>query len=83
MQQRLAEQLYGSAEDAVGKVVSLGGLPFSVIGTLREGAERLDVRSYHNSLAIPYSVARLYTRSPNVRQLYFFRSGAVLGGHCN
>ena len=36
MQQKLAEQLYGSVDDAVGKIVKLSGLPFTIIGTFRE-----------------------------------------------
>src|SRR5208282_205291 len=36
MTQKLAQQLYGSAEEAVGQVVKLSGLPFTVVGTFRE-----------------------------------------------
>src|SRR5271167_2934496 len=36
IQQKLAEQLYGSVDEAVGKAVKLSGLPFTIIGTFRE-----------------------------------------------
>jgi putative ABC transport system permease protein len=70
--QKLAEQLYGSVDDAVGKMVKLGGLPFTVIGTFRERVDtfgRSEVTD--NSMVIPYTVSRYFTNSPEVQQLYF------------
>src|SRR6266568_4824842 len=34
--QKMAEELYGSQEDAVGKVLKLSGLPFTIVGTFKE-----------------------------------------------
>src|SRR5689334_20464447 len=34
--QKMAQELYGSPEDAVGKVVKLSGLPFTIVGTFKE-----------------------------------------------
>ncbi len=34
--QKMAEALYGSQEQAIGKVIKLSGLPFTIIGTFRE-----------------------------------------------
>jgi putative ABC transport system permease protein len=70
--QKFAEQVYGSEDDAVGKVVKLGGLPFTIIGTFRERVDtfgRSEVTN--NSMVIPYTVTRYFTNSPEVRQLYF------------
>jgi putative ABC transport system permease protein len=70
--QKLAEQVYGSADDAVGKIVNLSGLPFTIIGTFRERVDtfgRSEVTN--NSMVIPYTVTRYFTNSPEVRQLYF------------
>jgi putative ABC transport system permease protein len=70
--QKLAEQVYGSADAAVGKVVKLSGLPFTIIGTFRERVDtfgRSEVTN--NSMVIPYTVTRYFTNSPEVRQLYF------------
>src|SRR6202789_2413422 len=36
LQLKLAEQLYGSADKAIGKDIKLSGLPFTIIGTFRE-----------------------------------------------
>jgi putative ABC transport system permease protein len=72
MQQKLAEQIYGSVENAVGKVVKVGGLPFTIIGTFRERVNTFGMSEVtENSLVIPYSVSRFFTDSPEVRQLYF------------
>jgi putative ABC transport system permease protein len=72
MQQKLAQQLYGSVEEAVGKVAKVGGLPFTIIGAFRERVDtfgRSEVTD--NSMLIPYSVSRYFTDTPSVRQLYF------------
>jgi putative ABC transport system permease protein len=72
MQQKLAEQIYGSVDSAIGKVVKVGGLPFTVIGTFRERVNTFGMSEVtDNSLVIPYTVSRFFTDSPDVRQLYF------------
>jgi len=72
MQQALAEKLYGSMDMAVGKVVKLSGLPFTVIGTFRERVDTFGQSEVtDNTMLIPYSVSRYFTNSPFVQQLYF------------
>jgi len=72
MQQTLAEKVYGSVENAVGKLVKVGGLPFTVIGTFRERVNTFGTSEVtDNTLLIPYTVSRFFTDSANVRQLYF------------
>jgi putative ABC transport system permease protein len=68
----LAEQLYGSVDDAVGKVMKLSGLPLTIIGTFRERVNtfgRSEVTD--NTVVIPYTVSGYFTNSPEVRQIYF------------
>ena len=68
----LAEQLYGSVDDAVGKVMKLSGLPLTIIGTFRERVNtfgRSEVTD--NTVVIPYTVSGYFTSSPEVRQIYF------------
>jgi putative ABC transport system permease protein len=70
--QKLAEQLYGSTDDAVGRVVKLSGLPFTVIGTFKERVDTFgqsEVTS--NTMVIPYTVSRYFTDTPEVKQIYF------------
>jgi putative ABC transport system permease protein len=72
MQQKLAEQIYGSVGNTIGKVVKIGGLPFTIIGTFRERVNTFGMSEVtENSVVIPYTVSRFFTDSPNVRQLYF------------
>ncbi len=72
IQQKLATQLYGSVEDAVGKVIKLSGLPFTIIGTFRERVDTFGQSEVtDNSMIVPYTVARYFTDTPDVRQIYF------------
>jgi putative ABC transport system permease protein len=72
MQQKFAEALYGSVDKAVGKVVKLSGLPFTIIGTFRERANTFGQSEVtDNTMVIPYSVSRYFTNTPYVQQLYF------------
>jgi len=81
MQQKLAAQLYGSVDEAVGKVVKLSGLPFTVIGTFRERVDTFGQSEVtDNSMLIPYSVSRYFTGTPAVRQLYFSASDPSMVG---
>src|SRR5579864_6226022 len=57
--QKLAEQLYGSTDEAIGKVLKLSGLPFTIIGTFKERVDTFgqsEVTS--NTMVIPYTVSR-------------------------
>src|ERR1700690_1450101 len=70
--QKLAEQLYGSTDEAVGKVIKLNGLPFTVIGSFKERVDTFgqsEVTS--NTMVIPYTVGRYFTDTPEVKQIYF------------
>jgi putative ABC transport system permease protein len=72
IQQKLAEQLYGSVDAAVGKEVKLSGLPFTIIGTFRESVDTFGQSEVtDNTMAIPYSVSRYFTNTPYVQQIYF------------
>ena len=70
--QKLAEQLYGSAEDAIGQVIKLSGLPFTIIGTFRERVDTFGQSEVTaNTMVIPYTVSRYFTDTPTVKQIYF------------
>lgn len=69
---KLAEDLYGSSDAAVGQVVKFSGLPFTIIGTFKEGVETFgqsEVQS--NTMIIPYTVSRFFTNTRTVRLIYF------------
>lgn len=79
IQQKLAKELYGSVEQAVGKVVKLGGLPFTIVGAFRERVDTFGQSEVtDNSLVIPYSVSRYFTGTPSVQQIYFSAADASM-----
>ena len=70
--QKMAEKLYGSTEAAVGKVIKLSGLPFTVIGTFKERVDTFGQSEViDNTMAIPFTVSRYFTDTPKVKQIYF------------
>jgi putative ABC transport system permease protein len=69
---KMAEQLFGSPEEAIGKVIKLSGLPFTIVGTFKERVDTFGQSEVtNNTLLIPYSVARYFQDTPNVKQIYF------------
>jgi putative ABC transport system permease protein len=76
---RMATQLYGSPASAIGKVIKLSGLPFTVIGTFRERVETFgQTEIVDNTMLIPYSVSRYFTETPNIKLLYFSMSDSAM-----
>jgi len=70
--QKMAESLYGSQDEAIGKVIKLSGLPFTIIGTFRERVDTFGQSEViDNTMVIPYTVSRYFTDTPTVRQIYF------------
>ena len=70
--QTLAITLYGSPDAAVGKEIKLSGLPFVVIGTFRERVDTFGQSEItENTILIPYTVARYFTNSDEVKELFF------------
>jgi putative ABC transport system permease protein len=77
--QKMAEELYGSQEEAIGKIIKLSGLPFTIVGTFRERVDtfgQTEVVDY--TMLIPYTVSRYFTDTPNVKQIYFSTADASM-----
>jgi putative ABC transport system permease protein len=69
---KLAQTLYGSPEEAIGHELKVSGLPFTIVGTFKERVDTFGQSEVtDNSLVMPYTVARYFTDSPQVKQLYF------------
>jgi putative ABC transport system permease protein len=69
---KLAEELYGSPELAIGKIVPLSHLPFTIIGTFRERVNTFGESEVTTStFLIPFSVARYFTETSTVKLIYF------------
>ena len=70
--QILANTLYGSQSAAIGQQIKLSGLPFTVIGTFRERVNTFGQSEIsEDTILIPYTVARFFTNSNSVTQLFF------------
>ena len=69
---KFAREIYGSPEAAVGKIIELSGLPFTVIGTFRERVDTFgQTEVTTNTFVVPYSVARYFMATPTVKLIYF------------
>lgn len=69
---QLAEEIFGTVPDAVGRTLDISGLPFTVIGICKErvgtfGQSELSERT----VLIPYSVARTIVATDDVNQIFF------------
>jgi putative ABC transport system permease protein len=70
--EKLAIALYGSSDEAIGKVIKLSGLPFTVVGTFKERVDTFGQSEViDNTMLIPYTVSRYFTDTPSVKQIYF------------
>jgi putative ABC transport system permease protein len=69
---KLATELYGSPEQAIGQTLKVSGLPFTVVGTFKERVDTFGQSEVtDNTMVMPYTVARYFTEAPVVKQLYF------------
>src|SRR5260370_10248806 len=72
IKEKMAEEIYGCPEGAVGKIIKLSGLPFTVIGTFRERVNTFgESEVTTNTLVIPYTVSRYFTDTASVKLIYF------------
>src|SRR5712691_2963060 len=77
--QKLAEQIYGSQEAALGKTVKLSGLPFTIVGIFRERVDTFGQSEVSdNTMLIPYSVIRYFQDTATVKQIYFSTTDASM-----
>jgi putative ABC transport system permease protein len=67
-----ARERYGSNDAAVGSTFEISGIPFTIIGVFKESVEDFGVSEIQEqTILIPYSVARYFTGTENVNQIYF------------
>ncbi len=67
-----ARKVYGSAGAAIGKTLKINGLPFVIVGTVRERVETFGQSEIaDDTILIPYSVGRYFVPTDAVKQLFF------------
>ncbi|MGA7833475.1 MAG: ABC transporter permease [Terracidiphilus sp.] len=67
-----ARQRYGSSEAALGQSFEISGIPFTIIGVFKQSVTDFGISEIEDqTILIPYSVARYFTGTENVKQIYF------------
>jgi putative ABC transport system permease protein len=67
-----AHDRFGSDDAAVGQTFEISRIPFTIIGVFKEAVPDLGVSEIEDqTVLVPESVARLFSGSENVQQIYF------------
>jgi putative ABC transport system permease protein len=67
-----AKERYGSIDAAVGQTFEILGIPFTIIGVFRESVDDFGQSEITDqTILIPYTVARYFTGTERVNQIYF------------
>jgi putative ABC transport system permease protein len=67
-----AEELYGTANAAVGRTISIKGIPFVIIGVFREAFDtygQSEISSH--TMLVPYPVVRYFTGTNTLKEIFF------------
>jgi putative ABC transport system permease protein len=74
-----AEELYGSANAAVGKTISIKGIPFVVIGVFREAFDTYGQSEISDhTMLVPYPVVRYFTGTNTLKEIFFTMRSASM-----
>jgi putative ABC transport system permease protein len=67
-----ARERYGSDDAAVGQTIEISGIPFTIIGVFKESVDDFGQSEIADqTVLIPYSVARYFTGTESIKQIYF------------
>jgi putative ABC transport system permease protein len=67
-----ARERFGSSDAAVGQTFEIIGIPFTIIGVFKESVDDMgNSEIADQTILIPYSVARYFAGTENVKQIYF------------
>jgi putative ABC transport system permease protein len=70
--EKFAHDRFGSSDSAVGQNFEISGIPFTVIGVFRQSVDDMGMSEIQDqTILVPYSVARYFTGTENVKQIYF------------
>jgi putative ABC transport system permease protein len=82
--EKFALTQFGSPQEAVGHTLAISGVPFTIIGVFHERTETFGQSEIvDETVLIPYTVARYFTGTDAVNQIYFSMSdpGNVPAAH--
>ncbi len=67
-----ARERYGTTDAAVGRTFQILGIPFTIIGVFKESVDDFGMSEITDeTILVPYSVARYFTGTERVDQIYF------------
>ncbi len=67
-----ARAMFGSPQEAIGQTFSISRIPFTIIGTFKESVDTFGQSEISDqTILIPYSVARYFTGTDTVKQIFF------------
>ena len=67
-----AVALFGNAHDAVGRTISIRGIPITIIGVFEESFNTFGQSEINNqTMLIPYTVARYFSGTDKVKEIFF------------
>jgi len=67
-----ARDMFGSTDAALGKEFSIQGIPFTIVGIFKESVDTFgETEIADQTILIPFSVARYFTGTDDVKQIYF------------
>jgi putative ABC transport system permease protein len=67
-----AEELYGTSNAAVGKTISVKGIPFVIIGVFREAFNTYGQSEISDhTMLVPYPVLRYFTGTNTLKEIFF------------
>ena len=74
-----AEELYGNANAAVGKTISIKGIPFVVIGVFKEAFDTYGQSEISDhTMLVPYPVVRYFTGTNTLKEIFFTMRSASM-----
>ena len=73
-----ASKQYGNTDSAVGQQIRIAGLPFTIVGVFKERVETFGQTEIQGeTVLIPYTVARMFTGTDYVKQIFFSMADAT------
>ena len=67
-----ARQMFGGENAAINQTFQIRGIPFTIIGTFKESIPTFGTSEIEDqTILIPYSVARYFTGTDNVKDIFF------------
>src|SRR5437763_1227728 len=74
-----ADELYGSPSAAVGRTISVKGIPFVIIGVFKEAFDTYGQSEISDhTLLVPYPVARYFTGTNALKEIFFTMKNASM-----